>query len=103
MNEEPVERIVFENADFKFKAAYEVYASKFEESQGSEERQRLNELISMLEAEEISYPRFYNEVKDDGGPGDRRHRFYRTSVKGSRKFAYRRAQQKKRRIERHKK
>jgi hypothetical protein len=101
MEEEIVDKIDFENRDFKFSVAYKAYSSKFDETEDVEERQHLNELISKLDSEEISYPLFYEQIADNDESG-KRYRFHRAKIKGSRKFAYRRDQQEKNRIKRHK-
>jgi hypothetical protein len=93
-----IDKVTFDNNDFKFIAAYTAYTNKFEEA-GADERQRLNELITSLDKGEISFPAFYKEIDDES---DQRYKYHRVSIKGSRKFAYRRAQQEKNRINRHK-
>jgi hypothetical protein len=103
MTEEAIEKKVFENTDFKFTAAYGVYAGRFDQSVKEEERQRLNELIVKLDASEISYPNFYEEIsRPDREEGERRYKFHRTRISGSRKFAARKAEQKSDRVKRHK-
>ena len=101
MEKEAVERKVFQKTDFKFIAAYNVYSNKFNESDDDEERQRLNELITMLSEDELSYPSFYEEMSKDD-PDARRYRFHRSHIESTRKFAYRRAEQKTDRLKRHK-
>ncbi len=104
MTEEAIEKKVFESTDFKFGAAYGAYSERFEQSESDEERQRLNDLIVNLDANEISYPNFYEEVsRSDQEGGERRYRFHRTRISGSRKFAARKAEQKSDRVKRHKK
>ncbi len=104
MTEEAVEKKVFDNTDFKFAAAYGAYSERFTQSESDEERQRLNDLIVNLDANEISYPNFYEEVsRPDREEGERRYRFHRTRISGSRKFAARKAEQKSDRVKRHKK
>ena len=103
MTEEAVEKKVFENTDFKFSAAYGAYSERYDQSEGDEERQRLNDLIVNLDANEISYPNFYEEVsRPDREEGERRYKFHRTRISGSRKFAARKAEQKSDRVKRHK-
>jgi len=104
MTEEAVEKKVFENTDFKFSAAYGAYSERFDNSENkAEERQRLNDLIVKLDANEISYPNFYEEVsRPHREEGERRYKFHRTRISGSRKFAARKAEQKADRVKRHK-
>ncbi|MBC8223418.1 hypothetical protein H8E65_02440 [Candidatus Bathyarchaeota archaeon] len=103
MTEEAVEKKVFENTDFKFSAAYGAYSERFDQSEEDEERQRLNDLIVKLDTNEISYPNFYDEVsKPDQDEDEKRYKFHRTRITGSRKFAARKAEQKSDRVKRHK-
>ena len=102
MGEEPVPKIELDTADFKFAAAYEVYSKAFDEAPGDEDRRRLNDILTRLSKNEISYPRFYGEMdqyrEDAGGRGFRRAR-----IQGQRKRAYRRDQVDRERSKRHKK
>jgi hypothetical protein len=102
MAEENIDKLTFEKENFKFVAAYNVYSSRFEETDDPGERTSLNELISKLESEEIEYPSFYKSLAETDGESDRRYQYHRVRIEGSRKFAYRRSQQKKDRIKRHK-
>ena len=78
---------------FKFNAAYNTYSKVFDESDDLEKRQGLNELITKLSENEISYPDFYNEIAEYSGE-KKSYRFHRTRIEGSRKFAYRKSEQK---------
>ena len=100
MENETVEKKEFQSTDFKFIAAYGVYSNNFDEATENEEKQRLNDLITKLDSEEISYPEFYEAMQEDDS--ERRYRFHRSRIDGSRKFAYRRDEQKRDRIRRHK-
>jgi hypothetical protein len=102
MEQEEVEKIVFQNSDFKFNAAYNTYSKVFDESDDPEKRQGLNELIMKLSENEISYPDFYNEIAETYSGDQKSYRFHRTRIEGSRKFAYRKSQQKTDRMKRHK-
>ena len=104
MTEEIVEKKIFEKSDFKFNTAYGAYSEKFDKTEESDERKHLNELITKLEADEITYPDFYDEISksSEEEEEDRRYRFHRSRIQGTRKFAARRAEQKSDRIKRHK-
>ena len=97
---EPVNKVTFEKSDFKFLAAYEAYSKVFDDSPEEEVRLKLNELVSQLSADEISYPRFYSRMGEFREESDGRE-FRRTRIQGSRKFAYRRKEQERDRIKRH--
>lgn len=96
-----VSKVTFEDVtDFKFSAAYEVYSRAFDEASNDENRQSLNDLVSQLSRDEISYSHFYRDInsfrEDTGGRGFRRARIF-----GQRKRAYRRDQVEKDRNKRH--
>lgn len=100
--EEQVSKLTFEDiVDFKFSAAYEAYSKAFDDVQGAEQRRQLNDLVSQLSRDEISYGRFYGDInqfrEDEGGRQFRRARIY-----GQRKRAYRRDQVERDRSKRHK-
>jgi len=96
----PVTKLTFEKPDFKFLAAYEAYSKVFDDSPEEEARQKLNELVSQLSSDEISYPRFYSRIGEFREESDGRE-FRRARIQGSRKFAYRRKEQERDRIKRH--
>jgi hypothetical protein len=100
---EPVSKVMFERMDdFKFIAAYDVYSRTWDDQQGVDEQRRLNDLISQLFNEEISYPRFYREIEQYKGPLGRPEEFQRTRIQGERKRDYRRKEQRRSRQKRHK-
>ena len=103
MENEPVLKIEFEQmTSFKFKAAYKAYSRLFDEVEASERRIELNDNISQLLKNEISYPEFYHKINQYREGPRRNYRFRRVRIKGQRKRAYRREQQEKNRILRHK-
>lgn len=95
---EPVEKLVFDGMDFKFMAAYNQYSAKYD-SADEEKQVELNDLITRLRANEIDYDAFYAAMASDEGD---RHRFHRSKINTSRKFAYRANERKVDRIKRHK-
>jgi len=58
-------------------------------------------MLTKLSADEISYPRFYSRISQFREEGESRE-FRRVRIQGSRKFAYRRKEQERNRIKRHK-
>ena len=86
MDEEAVEKLSFEGKDFKFMAAFGVYSRNFDEANEVEEKVRLNQVISRLEKEEISYPEYYELV--NAKDNTRRYRFHRTRIDSSSKRDY---------------
>jgi hypothetical protein len=102
LEEEPVSKVTFnEISDFRFTAAFQAYSESFDELGDDKDKLKLNELISQLANNEISFPKFYggiNQYRERGGG----YEFHRMRIKGQRKRAYRRDQQEKDRIKRHK-
>jgi hypothetical protein len=98
--EESITKLTFDNTDFKFLAAYEAYSKVFDDAT-EDVKQELNEMLTKLSADEISYPRFYSRISQFREEGESRE-FRRVRIKGSRKFAYRRKEQERNRIKRHK-
>ena len=99
--EESITKLTFDSIDFKFVAAYEAYSKVFNDAIAEGVKQELNELVTKLSADEISYPRFYSRISQFREEGESRE-FRRVRIKGSRKFAYRRKEQERNRIKRHK-
>lgn len=94
-----VEKLVFENPDFKFGIAYDTYLKRFNEVSDDEERTRLNNAITELHEGKLSYPAFYASLN----PSDERsRRYHRMQISSSRKRAYRTQERKVDRIKRHK-
>ncbi|KON31094.1 hypothetical protein AC482_01910 [miscellaneous Crenarchaeota group-15 archaeon DG-45] len=101
--EEPVSKVMLDEIDdFKLKAAYRTYSDLFNEADSTEDRLRLNDLISRLLNEEMSFRSFYSELNQYRERSGRDQRFNRTRIIGQRKRAYRRDQQERERIKRHK-
>jgi hypothetical protein len=98
MSGEDAKKLSFDSTDFKFIVAYQAYEKAFDEAD-SENREPLNDAITKLYNKEITYPQFYDAISDKEG---QRHRFHRSQINTSRKFAYRAAERKADRIKRHK-
>lgn len=96
---ESAKKLSFKSMDFKFMAAYNQYSEKFEAAADEDRKTELNDVITKLHEEKISYPDFYNTLDRDI---DDRNRFHRDKINTSRKFAYRENERKVDRIRRHK-
>ena len=102
--EETVAKVVFEDvSDFKFNVAYEAYSKAFDKMSRAEEKRRLNNKISQLYKNEISYGSFYNEINQYLGEVGGSQGFSRARIQTKSKREYRREEQKVERIKRHKK
>lgn len=100
--EQTVSKITFDATnDFKFAAAYEAFSKTFDENNVSERKEQLNDLVTRLSNDEISYPLYYSELNRFREGKDSRE-FRRVRIQGQRKRAYRRDQQEKERVKRHK-
>jgi hypothetical protein len=97
MSDKPIEKLVFSGSDFKFNVAYKAYSDAFDGA-NEEKRISLNEAITKLHEEKITYPEFYGAINI----GEDTHRFHRSQISTTRKFAYRAAERKVDRIKRHK-
>ncbi len=103
MSGEVVRKITFNDMDdFKFKIAFEKYSYIFNNLDTEEDKNRLNECISRLFNNEISYPQFYSEINQYTQGPKKTYPYRRTLIKGERKKAYRYKTKKKERIKRHK-
>ena len=103
MEDETVSKIVFGSMpDFKFSVAYEAYSKSFDRVNGAQERRRLNDVIVKLFNKEIGYPQFYDEINPNLATSDRGREFQSPRVSGQRKRDYRRDEQKRESIRRHK-
>jgi hypothetical protein len=96
---EPVKKLIFDKMDFKFMAAYGQYSEKYDNAEEDTRREELNEAISLLYSNEITYPEFYSSLDKELNA---RNQFYRSKISTSRKFAYRENERKVDRIKRHK-
>ena len=99
--ESQISKLTFsEPMNFKFSAAYEAYSKLYDEV-SDEAKPELNNLISNLFEEEISYQAFYGSLNQFREEGEN-YQFARTRIRGQRKRAYRRDQVERDRIKRHK-
>lgn len=96
---ESVEKLSFDGMDFKFMAAYNQYAEKYDSAEEEERQAELNDLITKLHNKEMKYDAFYAAMANEDGD---RYQFHRTKISTSRKFAYRANERKVDRIKRHK-
>jgi len=103
MEDDPVSKIKFDLlTGFKFKAAYKTYSEIFDNVEDAEDKRDLNDGISKLHDDEISYSRYYDEIEKHRENSGKKRRYFRARIKGQRKWAYNRSQQEKNRIRRHK-
>lgn len=103
MSEEPVLRIEFDQVTgFQFQAAYKAYSDLYDESTDVSTRKYLNDCITKLHKDEISNKEFYEKINQCRESAGKYYRFHRMRIRGKRKRAYRRDQQERDRMRRHK-
>lgn len=88
--------------DFKFIAAYQAYSKSFDNAKDEEQRKTLNEVVSKLYENKISYSQFYVEVNRFIEGSERGGEFKRVRIEGQRKRDYQRDERKKERSSRYK-
>ena len=85
--------------DFRFHVAYLAYSQAWDENVNDEVRKKLNDLIESLSENRTDYKSFYYKL--DRFRENVEHR--RHNIKSQRKIAWRKREEKKSRIKRHKK
>lgn len=106
MGEDEVEKIpvtilsIDNPTDFKFHAAYTMYAKAWEDNASDEARSKLNGLIQALSEDEANYGAFYGELSQFRDPSSGFKS--RGRIRGQRKRDWRRKEAKKNRLARHK-
>ncbi len=59
----PVQKVLIDKpSDFRFHAAYMTYSDAFDKATSPETKQKLNESITALSAEQIDYETFYRQI-----------------------------------------
>lgn len=100
----PPEKLLIDKpSDFQFHAAYVAYSDTYDRATMPETKKQLNESLLALQNNQIDYSTFYRNINQyrDGDGSSRR--LFRTSIKTQRKREWRRKEQKRERIKRHRK
>lgn len=101
-NEEEVTKLMIDkSSDFRFHAAYLVYSEAWDKTTSQETKIELNELMSSLSKEEISYSNFYKRIDQFRRPDSKHYAYPRTRIETQRKRDWRRKKAKKERNARH--
>jgi hypothetical protein len=101
-NEEEVTKLMIDRqSDFRFHAAYLAYSGTWDKIVSQETRTELNEIISSLSKEEISYSTFYLKLDEYRRQGSKHYAFSRQRIESQRKRDWRKRQTKNMRNSRH--
>jgi len=95
-NEEEVTKLMIDKpSDFRFHAAYLAYSEMWDKTTSQETKMELNEIISSLCKEEISYLDFYKRLDQFRRPGSKHYAYPRKRIETQRKRDWRKKQTKK--------
>lgn len=100
---EPVEKQMIDKpSDFRFHAAYVTYSDTWDRTQSSDDKQKLNEAITMLAEDKIDCETFYREISQyRGHAGPDQFSGGRAFIETQRKRDWRRREQRDERNKRH--
>jgi hypothetical protein len=100
---EPVEKQMIDRpTDFRFHAAYMTYSGIWDRTQSSDDKQKLNEAITMLAEDKIDCEDFYRQISQyRGHAGPDQFSGGRSFIETQRKRDWRRREQRDERNKRH--
>jgi hypothetical protein len=101
-NEEVTKLMIDRPSDFRFHAAYLAYSETWDKIISQETKMELNDILSSLSKEEISYSTFYTRLDDYRRQGSKHYAFPRQRIESQRKRDWRKRQTKNMRNSRHK-
>jgi len=94
-NEEEVTKLMIDRpSDFRFHAAYLAYSDTWDKIASQETKTELNEIMSSLSKEEISYSSFYRRLDEYRRQGSKHYAFPRQRIESQRKRDWRKRQTK---------
>lgn len=100
--EEATKLLVDKPSDFKFHAAYLAYSETWDKLESSRTRNELNDILTSLSKEEMSYSSFYRTLDDYRRQGSKHYEFSRDRIETQRKRDWRQKQTRSQRNQRHK-
>ena len=92
--EEVTKLMIDKPSDFRFHAAYLAYSETWDKIISQETKTELNEIISSLSEEKISYSSFYKRLDEYRRQGSAHYAFPRKRIETQRKRDWRRMQNK---------
>ena len=94
-NDEEVTKLLVDRpSDFRFHAAYLAYSETWDKIISQETKTELNEIMSSLYKEEISYSSFYTRLDEYRRQGSKHYAFPRQRIETQRKRDWRKRQNK---------
>ena len=100
-NEEVTKLMIDRPSDFRFHAAYLAYSETWDKSTFQETKTELNEIMSLLSKEEITYSIFYKRLDEYRRQGSKHFAYPRKRIETQRKRDWRKRQNKDMRNSRH--
>jgi hypothetical protein len=100
---QPEKLLIDKPSDFQFHAAYLTYSDIYDKATSNETKEKLNQNILALQQNQMDYSSFYRNIGQYREENVSQHRYPRTAIKTQRKQEWRRKEQKRERIKRHKK
>ena len=90
-NDEEVTKLMIDRpSNFRFHAAYLAYSETWDKTTSQGTKTELNELMSLLSKEEISYSNFYKRVDQFRRPDSKHYAYRRKRIETQRKREWRR-------------
>ena len=89
------------SSDFRFHAAYEAYSEIWDKTTSQETKKELNEIMSSLSKEEISYSSFYKRLDQFRRQDSKHYAYPRERIETQRKRDWRKRQTRDMRNSRH--
>ena len=99
--EETTKLLIDNRSDFKFHAAYLAYSKTWDKITSPNTRNELNNLLSSLSKEEMSYSSFYTTLDEHRRRGSKHYEFLRERIETQRKRDWRKKQNKQERNSRY--
>jgi len=94
-NEEESTKLMIDRpSDFRFHAAYLAYSETWDKTMSQETKKELNEIMSLLSKEEISYSSFYKRLDEHRRQSSTHYDFPRQRIETQRKRDWRKRQNK---------
>ena len=100
--EEVTKLLVDDPSDFKFHAAYLAYSKTWDKLSSPDTRNELNNILTSLSKEELSYSSFYKTLDEYRRHGSRHYEFSRQRIETQRKRDWRQKRNRQERNSRHK-
>lgn len=92
--EEAIKLMIDKPSDFRFHAAYLAYSETWDKIVSQETKTELNEIISLLSEEKISFSSFYKRLDEYRRQGSPHYAFPRKRIETQRKRDWRKRQNK---------